>query len=272
MHTTAAVASRLSKAVADGAGREETVSVAVCPPLPYLAPVGAILKGSRVALGAQNHNPEKEGAFIGEVSPTPYGKGARRATRCGRGRPFDKHPFATDRRLRADLSDRRSRASRPPDLTEWDYGEYECQLTTDVRRTRPGWYLFRDGWPGGQSVAVVSARANRALPLSALVHLGENTILQVGKRSFCWMSEDSHATWTEVETGVSDGEWIEVTNPRAPRSDARAAGKDSGTRFTGTERIILGNLLNLTEGGALKVTTTSDAAKVALAYEHDKLH
>ena len=49
---------------------EDRVSVAVCPPFPYLALVGEILKGSRVALGAQNLFPEKEGAFTGEVSPT----------------------------------------------------------------------------------------------------------------------------------------------------------------------------------------------------------
>ena len=49
---------------------EDSVSVAVCPPFPYLALVGEILKGSRVALGAQNLYPEKEGAFTGEVSPT----------------------------------------------------------------------------------------------------------------------------------------------------------------------------------------------------------
>ena len=54
----------------DGLGNEDRVSVAVCPPFPYLALVGEILKGSRVALGAQNLYPEKEGAFTGEVSPT----------------------------------------------------------------------------------------------------------------------------------------------------------------------------------------------------------
>ncbi len=70
MHTTTAVAGRLAKAVADGVGTEDRVSVAVCPPFPYLALVGSILKGSRVALGAQNLYPENEGAFTGEVSPT----------------------------------------------------------------------------------------------------------------------------------------------------------------------------------------------------------
>ena len=70
MHTTAAEAKRLAKAIVDGMGSEDRVSVAVCPPFPYLALVGEILKGSRVALGAQNLYPEKEGAFTGEVSPT----------------------------------------------------------------------------------------------------------------------------------------------------------------------------------------------------------
>ena len=70
MHTTSAEARQLAKAVVVGMSRVARVSVAICPPFPYLALVGEILKGSRVALGAQNLYPEKEGAFTGEVSPT----------------------------------------------------------------------------------------------------------------------------------------------------------------------------------------------------------
>ena len=70
MHTNAAEAGRLARAIADGVGTEDRVTVAVCPPFPYLALVGEILKGSSVSLGAQNLYPEKEGAFTGEVSPT----------------------------------------------------------------------------------------------------------------------------------------------------------------------------------------------------------
>jgi fructose-bisphosphate aldolase class I len=70
MYTTTTEARRLSKAVVDGVGIDDCVSVAVCPPFPYLGLVGEILKGSRVALGAQNLFPEKEGALTGEVSPT----------------------------------------------------------------------------------------------------------------------------------------------------------------------------------------------------------
>jgi triosephosphate isomerase len=70
MNTTFAEAGRLAKAVVDGMRMEDQVCVAICPPFPYLALVGEILKGSHVALGAQNLYPEKEGAFTGEVSPT----------------------------------------------------------------------------------------------------------------------------------------------------------------------------------------------------------
>ena len=73
MHTTAAEATQLAKEIVGGMGimnGHDRVSVAVCSPFPYLALVGEILKGSCVALGAQNLYPEKEGAFTGEVSPT----------------------------------------------------------------------------------------------------------------------------------------------------------------------------------------------------------
>ncbi len=68
MYTTAAAARELASAVARGVGGETRVTVAVCPPFPYLLPVAEALRGSAVALGAQDVYPEKEGAFTGEVS------------------------------------------------------------------------------------------------------------------------------------------------------------------------------------------------------------
>jgi probable phosphoglycerate mutase len=62
-----------------------------------------------------------------------------------------------------------------PDLTEWDYGEYEGRRTAEVRVERPGWYLFRDGCPGGESVADVGARADRVIAL--LREAGGHTLL-----------------------------------------------------------------------------------------------
>jgi triosephosphate isomerase (TIM) len=69
MYTTAATAQSLAAAVVQGLGGEDRVTVAVCPPFPYLARVAEVLRGSRVALGAQNLYPAREGAFTGEVSP-----------------------------------------------------------------------------------------------------------------------------------------------------------------------------------------------------------
>jgi len=69
MFTTSATARQLAAAVVQGLGAEQGVAVAVCPPFPYLTLVAEVLKGSRVALGAQNCYHEKEGAFTGEVSP-----------------------------------------------------------------------------------------------------------------------------------------------------------------------------------------------------------
>lgn len=46
------------------------------------------------------------------------------------------------------------------DLVEWDYGDYEGVTTADIQVDRPGWELFRDGCPGGESPAQVGARAD----------------------------------------------------------------------------------------------------------------
>jgi triosephosphate isomerase len=70
MFTNTSAAADLAAAIVRGVGAEEQVLVAVCPPFPYLVRVAEILAGSRVALGAQNMYPEKEGAHTGEVSPT----------------------------------------------------------------------------------------------------------------------------------------------------------------------------------------------------------
>lgn len=47
------------------------------------------------------------------------------------------------------------------ELLEWDYGEYEGITTADIRARRPGWDLWRDGCPGGETPAEVTARCDR---------------------------------------------------------------------------------------------------------------
>lgn len=50
-----------------------------------------------------------------------------------------------------------------PDLMEWDYGGYEGRTTDDIRRDRPGWTLFRDGVPEGETAEEVAGRARRVI-------------------------------------------------------------------------------------------------------------
>jgi triosephosphate isomerase (TIM) len=69
MFTTAATARQLAAAIAKGVGSQPKAQVAVCPPFPYLAAVAEAVRGSPVALGAQNCYHQMEGAFTGEVSP-----------------------------------------------------------------------------------------------------------------------------------------------------------------------------------------------------------
>jgi len=46
-------------------------------------------------------------------------------------------------------------------LLEFDYGEYEGLTTPQIRAGRPGWDLFRDGCPGGETAGAVAERARR---------------------------------------------------------------------------------------------------------------
>ena len=52
-------------------------------------------------------------------------------------------------------------ATPDPDLMEWDYGDYEGLTSAEIRAVRPGWDLFRDGCPGGESVQQITHRADR---------------------------------------------------------------------------------------------------------------
>jgi probable phosphoglycerate mutase len=50
-----------------------------------------------------------------------------------------------------------------PDLVEWDYGQYEGRRTSEIRAEHPGWNLFRDGCPGGETPQQISERADRVV-------------------------------------------------------------------------------------------------------------
>lgn len=49
------------------------------------------------------------------------------------------------------------------DLAEWDYGAYEGMTSAEIAKGAPGWSLWRDGAPEGETPEQVGARADRVL-------------------------------------------------------------------------------------------------------------
>ena len=66
-------------------------------------------------------------------------------------------------RATADLAGLGVAAVVEPDLAEWDYGAYEGVTTSQIREDRPGWELFTDGVPDGESAVDVATRVDRVI-------------------------------------------------------------------------------------------------------------
>ncbi|MEO6152335.1 MAG: histidine phosphatase family protein [Croceibacterium sp.] len=61
------------------------------------------------------------------------------------------------------------------DLSEWDYGDYEGRTSSEIRTKEPGWNVFRDGCPGGETPAQVTQRTDRLI--AELLVVGGNIAL-----------------------------------------------------------------------------------------------
>jgi broad specificity phosphatase PhoE len=55
------------------------------------------------------------------------------------------------------------------DLVEWDYGDYEGVTTAEIRETVPGWTVWADPVPNGESAAQVANRLDRVIRRVAAV-------------------------------------------------------------------------------------------------------
>ncbi len=102
-------------------------------------------------------------------------RGERQARALGerlRGAHFAKVLTSPSQRARrtAELAGFGSLAEIDPDLAEWDYGQYEGRRTADILAERPGWYIFRDGCPGGETPDQVGTRADRVIQRIRAVH------------------------------------------------------------------------------------------------------
>ncbi len=114
----------------------------------------------------------------------------------------------------------------------------EVDLPNPKSQLLPGMYAY---------ATVVIERPNvRAVPIAATTHTGDQT--------FCWLLEDGKAHRTEIRTGVSDGEYIEVTGLSRAKTSALTQGEETWTQFNGSEQVIMGDLTVLTENGPVDVS------------------
>jgi probable phosphoglycerate mutase len=61
------------------------------------------------------------------------------------------------------LSGLGDRAVIEPDLVEWNYGKYEGLTSKQIHATAPGWLIFRDGCPGGETPDEIGTRVDRVI-------------------------------------------------------------------------------------------------------------
>jgi multidrug efflux pump subunit AcrA (membrane-fusion protein) len=127
-----------------------------------------------------------------------------------------------------------------------DGGEHQtvADKATGGVRILPGMYAYGK---------VVIERPNVwALPVKTLVHSGE--------RTFYWSHAKGRAVRTEVQTGVSDGTWIEVTNRQSARASSES---DPWVPIDGTEAVVVGDLSILAEGDLLKIASEPVVENIA---------
>jgi broad specificity phosphatase PhoE len=108
------------------------------------------------------------GQHMGRIDMPLTERGERNARRLGerlRGLTFAKAFTSPLQRASqtCELAGFKAAAVVDPDLTEWDYGAYEGKTTQEILKEQPGWQMFRDGYPGGESAEQVCARADRVV-------------------------------------------------------------------------------------------------------------
>lgn len=66
-------------------------------------------------------------------------------------------------------------------MSEWDYGEYEGITTHDIHEKVPGWDIFKDGCPGGESIAQMTVRVDDVVAQVRRVHQQYWATVKAGK-------------------------------------------------------------------------------------------
>jgi hypothetical protein len=114
--------------------------------------------------------------------------------------------------------------------------------------------------PGSQLLPGMYAYANVIIQHPGVQSLPEAALTHVGDKTYCWLYKAGRAQRSEVRTGISDGNWIEVTSiehPTASKLD------HLWTPVRGEEKVILGDLSILADGAPVEVSSAAEGEKLA---------
>jgi HlyD family secretion protein len=123
----------------------------------------------------------------------------------------------------------------------------EVDLVNRNSQLLPGMYAY--------GTLIIERLGVRALPLSALSYRGD--------RTFCWIHQNGRAFEIEVETGLSNREWVEVIGRRAPDAPASSTGGAIPRSFDGSEEVIVSDITTLSTGDPVQVASAEAQEKVA---------
>lgn len=112
----------------------------------------------------------------------------------------------------------------------------EIDLPNLDSKILPGMYAY--------GKVIVEHTNVRVLPRSALSY--------AGGKAFIWRYEDGRAKRTEVQTGIREGPWVEVTKRHVP---TKAVGKEPWVTIDGSEQVLMGSKLStLTEDAPVELS------------------
>jgi multidrug efflux pump subunit AcrA (membrane-fusion protein) len=132
--------------------------------------------------------------------------------------------------------------------TSWALNPKSRTLRAEIDLPNTGGEILPGMYAYGK---VIIERPNvRALPTAALVSSGEKT--------YYWRYEDGHAVRTEVQTGVSDGKWTEVTSRQLEQPTDT---EDYWTPINGAEQVLVGDLSLLTEGCPVQLSNVDSESQ-----------
>jgi multidrug efflux pump subunit AcrA (membrane-fusion protein) len=130
----------------------------------------------------------------------------------------------------------------------------EIDLTNPESRLLPGMYAYAE--------MLIERPGVRALPVEALSHRGD--------KDYYWAYENGKALRTEIQTGVSDGQWIEVTNRQKLSDGAEPTNRRAWTPIDGSEQVILGDSSTLTEGTHVRLAWAKNQTQLTRADPDEK--